>query len=172
MPAKSLELKHTIKLIQKLTIEIDEIEVAIKRIMDEEIQPPILTIPDISYRMSAMIISEIDNFNRLDSADKILAYVGMSSSTYQSGQLDNYYSHMENRGSRYLRYALYNATKYVCHWDESFCAYLEKKRSESQYYNVALYYATKKLVHLIFAMEKSGRAYNTNSLTYSVNISF
>ena len=38
MPAKSLELKHTIKLIRKLTIEIDEIEAAIKRIMDEEIQ--------------------------------------------------------------------------------------------------------------------------------------
>ena len=38
MPAKSLELKHTIKLIRELTIEIDEIEAAIKRIMDEEIQ--------------------------------------------------------------------------------------------------------------------------------------
>ena len=35
MPAKSLELKHTIKLIQELTVEIDEIETAIKRIMDE-----------------------------------------------------------------------------------------------------------------------------------------
>ena len=30
MPAKSLELKHTIKLIQELTSEIDEIETAIK----------------------------------------------------------------------------------------------------------------------------------------------
>ena len=38
MPAKSLELKHTIKLIRELTVEIDEIEAAIKQIMDEEIQ--------------------------------------------------------------------------------------------------------------------------------------
>ena len=143
MPAKSLELKHTIKLIQELTAEIDEIEAAIKRIMDEEIQSPILTIPGISYRMGAMI----------------LAYAGMSPSTYQSGQLDNCYSHMEKRGSRYLRYALYNATKYVCHWDKSFGAYLEKKRSEGKHYNVALSHATKKLVRLIFAMEKSGKAY-------------
>ena len=37
MPTKSLELKHTIKLIQELTSEIDEIEAAIKQIMDEEI---------------------------------------------------------------------------------------------------------------------------------------
>ncbi len=159
MPAKSLELKHTIKLIQELTVEIDEIEAAIKRIMDEEIQSPIITIPGISYRMGAMIIAEIGDFSRFDSADKVLAYAGMSPSTYQSGKLDNCYSHMEKRGSRYLRYALYNATKYVCHWDRSFGAYLEKKRSEGKHYNVALSHATKKLVRLIFAMEKSGRAY-------------
>ena len=159
MPAKSLELKHTIKLIQELTSEIDEIEAAIKQIMDEEIKSPILTIPGISYRMGAMILAEIGDFSRFDSADKILAYTGMSPSTYQSGQLDNCYSHMEKRGSRYLRYALYNATKYVCHWDESFGAYLEKKRSEGKHYNVALSHATKKLVRTIFAMEKSGQAY-------------
>lgn len=163
MPAKSLELKHTIKLIQELTVEIDEIEAAIKRIMDEEIHSPILTIPGISYRMGAMIIAEIGDFSRFDSADKILAYAGMSPSTYQSGQLDNCYSHMEKRGSRYLRYALYNATKYVCHWDDSFGAYLAKKRSEGKHYNVALSHATKKLVRLIFAMEKSGRAYLTTT---------
>lgn len=159
MPAKSLELKHTIKLILELTIEINEIEVAIKRIMDEEIQSPILTIPGISYRMGAMIIAEIGDFSRFDSADKILAYAGMSPSTYQSGHVDNCYSHMEKRGSKYLRYALYNATKYVCHWDDSFAAYLAKKRSEGKHYNVALSHATKKLVRLIYAMEKSGQAY-------------
>lgn len=163
MPAKSLELKHTIKLIQELASEIHEIETAIKRIMDEEIRSPILTIPGISYRMGAMIIAEIGDFSRFNSADKILAYAGMSPSTYQSGQLDNCYSHMEKRGSRYLRYALYNATKYVCHWDESFGAYLEKKRSEGKHYNVALSHAAKKLVRTIFALEKSGQAYKATT---------
>ena len=148
MPAKSLELKHTIKLIQELTSEIDKIEAAIKQIMDEEIKSPILTIPGISYRMGAIIIAEIGDFNRLDSADQILAYAGMSPSIYQSGQLDNYHFRMEKRGSRYLRYALDNATKYVCHWDKSFGAYLEKKRSEGKHYNVALSHAAKKLVKL------------------------
>lgn len=160
MPAKSLELKHTIRLIRELDAEIDEIENDIKRIMDEEIHSPILTIPGISYRMGAMIIAEIGDFSRFDSPDKILAYAGMSPSTYQSGQLDNCYAHMEKRGSRYLRYALYNATKYVCKWDESFGAYLAKKRAEGKHYNVALSHATKKLVRLIYAMEKSGQSYN------------
>ena len=159
MPAKSLELKHTIKLIRELDAEIEEIENEIKTIMDE-INSPILTIPGISYRMGAMIIAEIGDFDRFDSPDKILAYAGMSPSTYQSGQLDNCYAHMEKRGSRYLRYALYNATKYVCHWDESFSSYLAKKRAEGKHYNVALSHATKKLVRTIYAMEKSGQAYD------------
>ena len=158
MPAKSLELKHTIKLIRELDTEIEEIENEIKSIMDE-INSPILTIPGISYRMGAMIIAEIGDFSRFDSPDKILAYAGMSPSTYQSGQLDNCHAHMEKRGSRYLRYALYNATKYVCHWDESFGSYLTKKRAEGKHYNVALSHATKKLVRTIYAMEKSGLAY-------------
>ena len=158
MPAKSLELKHTIHLIGILTEEINEIESSIREIMDEN-PSPILTSPGINYRMGAMIIAEIGDFDRFDSPDKILAYAGMSPSTYQSGQLDNCYSHMEKRGSRYLRYALYNATKYVCHWDESFGAYLAKKRTEGKHYNVALSHATKKLVRTIYAMEKSGQSY-------------
>ena len=162
MPAKSLELKHTIKLIHELDAEIEEIENEIKSIMDE-IHSPILTIPGISYRMGAMIIAEIGDFSRFDSPDKILAYAGMSPSTYQSGQLDNCYSHMEKRGSRYLRYALYNATKYVCHWDESFAVYLAKKRAEGKHYNVALSHATKKLVRTIYAMEKTGQSYSSAS---------
>jgi transposase len=63
MPAKSLELSHTISLINILSNEIDEIEAEIKRIMDE-ISSPILSVPGISYRMGAMIIAEIGDFDR------------------------------------------------------------------------------------------------------------
>ena len=140
MPAKSLELKHTIKLISELDTEIREVEEAIKSIMDE-INSPILSIPGISYRMGAMIIAEIGDFDKFSSPDKILAYAGLSPSTYQSGQMQNCYSHMEKRGSRYLRYALFNATKFVCNWDSSFGEYLSKKRSEGKHYNVAVSHA-------------------------------
>ena len=158
MPAKSLELKHTLHLISELDSEISEIESEIKEIMDQ-ISSPILTIPGIGYRMGAMILAEIGDFSRFDSPDKILAYAyaGASPSTYQSGQLESSYSHMEKRGSRYLRFALINAAKYVCHWDETFGAYLQKKISEGKHYNVAITHATKKLVRLIYAMEKSGK---------------
>ena len=158
MPAKSLELRHTIQLIRELDAEIEEIEQEINSIMDK-VHSPITTIPGIGTRMGAMILAEIGDFSNFDSADKILAYAGLSPSTYQSGQLTNCYSHMEKRGSKYLRYAIFNATKYVCNWDPTFAAYLSKKRAEGKHYNVAISHAAKKLVRLIYAMEQSGQTY-------------
>ena len=158
MPAKSMELKHTIHLIKVMTDEIDEIESSIKSIMDSS-GSPIITIPGINYRMGAMILAEIGDFSRFSNADQILAFAGLSPSTYQSGQLDSSYSHMEKRGSRYLRYALFNATKYVCHWNEEFGNYLAKKISEGKHYNVAVSHAAKKLIRTIYRMELTGEAF-------------
>lgn len=158
MPAKSLELKHTIKLIGELTTEINEIESEIKHIVDNT-DTTLLTIPGIGYPSAASILAEIGDFSNFETPDKILAFAGMSPSTYQSGQLTNCYAHMEKRGSRYLRAALYNATKYVCYWDKTFSDYLAKKRSEGKHYNVAISHAAKKLVRLIFALEKSHLPY-------------
>ena len=159
MSAKSLELQHTIRLIRELDAEIDDIEAAIQNIMDE-LHSPITTIPGIGCRMGSMILAEVGDFSRFDSPDKLLAYAGMSPSTNQSGKMHNCYAHMEKRGSRYLRFALYNATKYVCLWEPSFAAYLAKKRAEGKHYNVAISHASKKLVRLIFALEKSRQPYH------------
>ena len=162
MPAKSLELRHTIQLIRELDIEIAEAEDSIEEIMSA-IQSPITTIPGMGLRMGAMILAEIGDFARFDSPDKILAYAGLSPSTYESGKLKatGTYAHMEKRGSRYLRYAIFNATKYVCHWDPTFAAYLARKRAEVKHYNVAISHAAKKLVRVIFSLQKSGQAYRT-----------
>lgn len=158
IPAKSLELKHTIKLIRALTIDIGEIEAEISKMMDK-IASPITTIPGIGNNMGAMIISEIGDFSRFSSPDKILAYAGYSPSTYQSGKLDNCYAHMEKRGSRYLRYALFQATQRVCHLDSTFSAYLAKKRAEGKHYYIAISHAVKKLVRVIFHLEKTKQAF-------------
>ena len=144
MPAKSLELKHTIALIGELDAEIEEIEKEINAIMDT-VHSPITTIPGVGNRMGAMILAEVGDFSNFDSPDKILAYAGLSPSTYQSGQLTNCRSHMEKRGSPY----------------PAFAAYLTKKRAEGKHYNVAISHAAKKLVRLIYAMEKSQQPYRS-----------
>lgn len=64
MPAKSLELRHTIRLISELDTEIAEIEQAIQSIMNG-LHSPITRIPGISIRMGAMILAEVGDFSRL-----------------------------------------------------------------------------------------------------------
>ncbi len=156
--AKSLELRHTIKLVGELTSEIREIEAEIKTIMDA-IDSPILSIPGISYAIGSMIVAEVGDFSRFDSPDKLLAFAGCSPSTYQSGQLYSSHASMEKRGSKYLRWALINAARYVCNWDATFAAYLEKKRQEGKHYYVALSHAAKKLVRLIYHLEITGERF-------------
>ena len=55
------------------------------------------------------------------------------------------------------------ATKYVCYLES--CSYAEyclpKKRAEGKHYNVALSHAMKKLVRLIYALQKSEKTYLT-----------
>lgn len=163
-PAKALELKHTIKLINELDEEIAEIEAEIKKIMDI-IDSPILSIPGIGLNLGAIIIAEIGDFSRFSSSDKILAFAGCSPSTYQSGQLYSSHAKMEKRGSKYLRWALINAAAYVCNWEPTFAAYLEKKRTEEKHYYVALSHAAKKLVRLIYHLETTGETYQPQKLS-------
>ena len=75
MPVKSLELRHTIRLIRELDAGIKDIEAAIQSMMDE-MQSPITTILGIGVHMGAMILAEVGDFSRFDSPDKILVYAG------------------------------------------------------------------------------------------------
>jgi transposase len=155
---KSLELQQTIELIQMIEKQIKQVESKINPIVDS-LHSPIMTIPGISYRMAAIIIAETENFTSFDSAEQVLAYAGLEPSVYQSGQMTSTRAKMVKRGSKYLRYALFNATKYVCRWDEHFGLYLAKKRSEGKAYNVAVSHAAKKLTRVIFHLVKANLSF-------------
>lgn len=66
---------------------------------------------------------------------------------------------MVKRGSKYFRYALFNAAKYVCHWDPGFKTYLAKKRGEGKAYNVAVSHAAKKPTRVLFHLVKTNQAF-------------
>ena len=159
---KSLELQQTIILIQLMEEQIKQVEDKINPIIDS-LHSPIMTIPGISYRMAAIIIAEIGDFNNFQSAEQILAYAGLEPSVYQSGQLTSTHSKMVKRGSKYLRYALFNSAKYVCHWDPTFAAYLAKKRGEGKAYNVAVSHAAKKLTRVIFHLVKTNQEFQKSA---------
>lgn len=129
----------------------------------DTVHSPIATIPGIGDRMRAMVLAEIGDFFHFDSSP---AYADMSP---KSGQLSwsGTYSHMEKRGSRYLPYARYSATKYVCLWGPTFGAYLAQIRAVGKRYNVVLSRAAKKLLRLICTIEKFGQSYNSVAYKFS-----
>lgn len=156
--AKSLELQQTIRMIELMNAQIAQVEAMIKPLVDE-LHSPLMTIPGISYTIAAMIHAEVGDFKAFGSAEKILAFSGMEPSVYQSGQLTSTHAKMVKRGSKYLRWALYQAAKYVCRYDATFSAYLEKKRSEGKAYNVAISHAAKKLVRVMYHLVKSNQPF-------------
>ena len=113
---KSLELQQTISLIEMMETQIAQVEARSAPIVDA-LHSPIMTVPGISYCMAAIIIAETENFTNFSSAGQELAYAGLEPSVYQSGQMTSTHAKMVKRGSKYLCYALFNAAKYVCHWD-------------------------------------------------------
>jgi len=155
---KALEIQQTIERIKIFESQIEQVEHKINPIVDS-LNSPLLTVPGISYRMAAIIIAETENFKDFSHPEKLLAYAGLEPSVYQSGQLTSTHSKMVKRGSKYLRYALFNAAKYVCIWDPHFKAYLSKKRAEGKPYNVAVSHATKKLTRVLFHLVKTNQAF-------------
>jgi len=155
---KELELQQTIELIRIFQRQIEAVEEKIDELMDD-IDSPITSIPGIANRMAAVIIAETNNFQDFERAEQVLAFAGLDPSVYQSGQLTSTHSKMVKRGSKYLRFAIFNATKFVCRWDPTFNAYLAKKRAEGKPYSVAVSHAAKKLTRVMFHLVKTNKEF-------------
>ena len=147
--AIAFELQQTIRLVQNTQAEIDLVDQQIKILMDE-INSPILTIPCISYTLGAIILSETLDIGRFESPAKYLAFSGLEPSTHQSGKYVAKTSSMVKRGSTYLRWALMNAARLVAMRDPVFKTYLSKKRAEGKPFQVAVSHVAKKLSRVIY----------------------
>lgn len=154
----SFELKQTIRLIQSLQEEIDELDKQIKIVVDE-LNSPLMTIPGIGYTITAVILAEIGDVNNFSSPAKLLAFAGMEPSTYQSGQYNASLTPMVKRGSSYLRWAVMQAARLVPMREPTFAAYMTKKRSEGKHFNVARSHVGKKLLRVIFYLLKHNTAF-------------
>lgn len=157
-PAQSFELQHTIRIIMSVSQEIADAEEEIGKYISEE-DLSICSIPGMSMMAAAVIIGEIGNIDRFENPDQLIAYAGLSPTTYQSGRINNCHSHMEKKGSKYLRYVLFITARQMTQFNPRYKEYLAKKRAEGKHYYVAMSHVMKRLTRLIFAMLKSGNTY-------------
>ena len=143
--------------------QIDDIDKRIKEVL-KEIDTPILSIPGISFKLAGSILAEIGDISRFDSPSKLLAFAGLDPSMYQSGKFFSTHSVMVKRGSKYLRFALMNASRMVCMNDAVFNNFKNKKMSEGKHYMVAMGHVAKKLVRVIYYLLKTNNKYEADKV--------
>ena len=132
--------------------------------MMKEVDSPVSTIPGIGKVLAAIIISETGSMTRFKNPDKLVAYAGISPTTYQSGQYKASIARMEKRGSRQLRYAIMQAAEHAARYCDYFARQMQKKRAEGKSYRVAISHVARNLLRLIYRMEITGEIYHAPAL--------
>ena len=132
--------------------KIDSIDKQISTII-KELNPRILSIPGIGEISAASILAEYGDISNFSSPNKMLAFAGLDPSIIQSGTLQ-YYGRMVKHESGHLRYVLMNSAMIILRYSPTFYDFYLKKRSEGKCHRVALSHVCKKLIRVIYILEK------------------
>ena len=145
-----------VSIINNFNDKIDPIDKQISTII-KELNPKMLTIPGLGEISAATILSEYGDITNFSNSNKMLAFAGLEPSIIQSGTLENN-GKMVKHGSGHLRYAIMNISMTILRYSPTFYDYYLKKRSEGKCHRVALSHVCKKLIRVIYSIEK----YNIN----------
>lgn len=142
--------------------KIDPIEKQISTII-KVLNPRILTIPGIGKISAASILSEYGDIKNFSSPNKMLAFAGLDPSINQSGTLESN-GKMVKHGSGHLRYTIMNSAMSILRFSPEFYDYYLKKRSEGKCHRVALSHVCKKIIRVIYTLEKNDIDFNPSLL--------
>lgn len=161
-PILSFELNLYLELFKELDSKIKEVETYI---LEEyrNVNSHIHTIPGIGPISAASIYSEIGNVSRFNNPNQLLAFSGLEPSRNQSGTAD-YTGHMVKHGSSYLRQYLMNVAEAQLIHNPTLYGYYRKKRNEGKAHRVALSHVAKRLVRIIFSLEKNDVDFDFNKM--------
>ena len=151
-----------VSIINNFNEKIDPIDKQISTII-KELNPKMLTIPGLGEISAATILSEYGDINNFSSPNKMLAFAGLEPSVIQSGTLENN-GKMVKHGSGHLRYAIMNIAMSILRYSPTFYDYYLKKRSEGKCHRVALSHVCKKLIRVIYSLEKYNQDFDPSLL--------
>ena len=144
------------------TLKIDPIDKQISTII-KELNPRMLSIPGIGEISAATVISEYGDISCFSSSAKMLAFAGLEPSVIESGTLQHN-GRMVKHGSGHLRYSIMNIALVILRYSPTFYDYYLKKRSEGKCHRVALSHVCKKLIRVIYCLEKNNIDFNPSLL--------
>ena len=129
----------------------------------EEVHPHYMSIPGIGPLSAAVIYAEYGDISNFSTPSQMLAFAGLEPGVNESGT-ESHGGRMVKRGSSQLRYVLMNCTLPLIRFDMTFATYYAKKRAEGKPHRVALSHVTKKLVRVIFALERQNTDFVAQAL--------
>ena len=156
------ELNSLMALYKAATEQISILEEQIIQLI-EEIHPHYMSIPGIGSISAAIIYAEYGDISNFSSPSQMLAFAGLEPGINDSGT-ESHGGRMVKRGSSQLRYTLMNCALPLIRFDVTFAAYYAKKRSEGKPHRVAMSHVAKKLVRVIFALERQNTDFVTQAL--------
>ena len=114
-------------------------------------------IPGCGKKLTSRIIAEIGDIRRFKNAGSIIAYAGLDSPPYQSGQFEATNRHISKRGNKYLRktgYEIMKSIKSSCKEDNELKAYIIKKENEGKLKKVAKIAGLNKFLRMYYGKVK------------------
>lgn len=151
-----------VSIYNEFTLKIEPIEKQISIII-KELNPKMLSIPGLGEISVASILSEYGDISNFSSPNKMLAFAGLEPSIIESGTLQSN-GKMVKHGSGHLRYVIMNSATSILRFSPAFYDYYLKKRSEGKCHRVALSHVCKKLIRVIYSLEKYNNDFDPSLL--------
>lgn len=118
----AFEITDAIENLEFIRRRIEKYDAQINLLVDE-LCTNLLTVPGIGYTTAELIAGEIGDAERFHSAESLISYSGIDVTVYESGKYKAKYMMPSKKGSRYLRYALFQVARVVRLRDPVFNAY-------------------------------------------------
>ncbi|BCJ93596.1 IS110 family transposase [Anaerocolumna cellulosilytica] len=157
-----VELNSLLTLYKVLAKEIGTLEEEINKLI-EEVHPHYMSVPGIGPISAAVIYSEYGDMSNFSNSGQMLAFAGIEPGINESGTA-SHGGRMVKRGSSQLRYVLINCCLPLIRFDMTFATYYAKKRGEGKPHRVAITHVAKKLVRVIYALERQDVDYSVQKL--------
>lgn len=157
-----VELNSLLSLYKSLVKEINTIEKEINKLI-EEVHPHYMSVPGIGPLSAAVIYSEYGDISNFTNPGQMLAFAGIEPGINESGT-ESHGGKRVKRGSSQLRYTLINCCLPLIRFDMTFATYYAKKRGEGKPHRVAITHVAKKLIRVIYALERQDIDFNAQKL--------
>ncbi len=158
----SFQLIQAIKKLKFVQSQVDEYNQFIKEYVDK-LYTKITSIPGVGYVTAGLILGEIGDINNFSNSDKLVSFAGLDLRVYESGKFKVKITSPSKKGSRYLRYALFQVAKIIWKIDPRFKEYYLNKKSQGIHYYVILGHIENKLLKIIYSVLKNKKEYYTYS---------